>query len=108
MGSIEVVMHAEAAEWMRLMTSLAPLTAFLVVVFVGLLLLSTTPSPAASGRRAEWWSRAEWAIDMALDDKPERRKTGLALLEQLSRDRFVGKEDTQLATQVRALLLDKP
>jgi hypothetical protein len=43
-------------------------------------------------------------MDMALDDKPERRKVGLAVLDQLSTDRFVDKEDTQVVAQAKVLL----
>jgi hypothetical protein len=43
-------------------------------------------------------------MDMALDNKPERRKVGLAVLDQLSTDRFVGKEDAKFVAQARMLL----
>lgn len=107
-SSIDVVIHAEPAEWWQVVAALTPLTALLVLVFVVLTLYRSTTEPAAgSERRAEWWSRAEWAMDMALDDKPERRKVGLAVLDQLSTDRFVGKEDAHIVAQARALL-NKP
>jgi hypothetical protein len=104
-SSIDVVIHAEPAEWWQVVAALAPIAALLVLVFVVLTLCRSTTAPAAgSERRAEWWSRAEWAMDMALDDKPERRKVGLAVLDQLSTDRSVGKEDARIVAQARALL----
>jgi hypothetical protein len=109
-SSIDVVIHAEPGEWWQVLPALTPLAALLALVFAlifALCLLTAAPA-AGSGRRAEWWSRAEWAMDLALDDKPERRKAGLALLEQLSTDRFVGKEDALLVAQVRALVLGNP
>lgn len=104
-SSVDVVIHAEPAEWWQVVAALTPLAALLVLVFVVFALYWSTTAPAAgSERRAEWWSRAEWAMDMALDDKPERRKVGLAVLDQLSRDRYVGKEDARIVAQARALL----
>lgn len=87
------------------MAALTPLSVLPVLVFALLALFRPTTAPATGLERpAEWWSRAEWAMDMALDDKPERRKVGLAVLDQLSVDRFVGKEDAQIVAQARALL----
>lgn len=104
-SSIDVIIHAEPAEWWQVVAALTPLAALLVLMFVVLTLCRSTTAPAAGlDRHAEWWSRAEWAMDMALDDKPERRKVGLAILDQLSTDRFVGKEDAQIVAQARALL----
>lgn len=108
-GGIDVVIHAEHAAWWQVVAAFAPLAAALALVFGLLVWCRLTTEPAAgSGRRAEWWSRAEWAINMALDDNTGRRKAGLALLEQLSTDRLVGKEDAHLIAQVRALLLENP
>jgi hypothetical protein len=105
---IDVVIHAEPAEWWQIVAALTPLAALgvlLVFVVVTLPPAVERPTRAAGPEvRAEWWSRAEWAMDMALDDKPERRKVGLAVLGQLSADRFAGKEDAEIVAQARALL----
>lgn len=105
-SSIDVLIHGQPAEWWQVVAALTPFAASLALVFALIALCRLTAAPALrSQRRAEWWSRAEWAMDMALDDKPDRRKAGLALLEQLSTYRFVDKEDALLLGQVRELLL---
>ncbi|MCI0140664.1 hypothetical protein KNN17_03635 [Arthrobacter bambusae] len=107
-SSIDVVIQAEAVEWWQVVAALTPLAALLLPVFVVLRLCKSTTAPAAeSERHAEWWSRAEWAMDMALDHNPERQKVGLAVLNQLSSDRLVGKEDAHIVAEARALL-NKP
>lgn len=50
---IDVVVHTEPAEWWQITAALTRLAALPVLVFVMVI---------------EWWSRAEWAMDMALDD----------------------------------------
>lgn len=75
----------------------------------GLTLESESGNPvldnvAGVGERADWWDRAKWAIDMALDDKPERRKVGLAVLDQLSTSQFVGNEEAQIVAQAKMVL----
>ena len=86
-----------------MVAALTPLTALLVLVFVLFTLCRSTTAPAAgSERHTELWSRAEWGMDMALDAMPERRRVGLAVLDQVSTDRFVGKEDAHIVAQARA------
>lgn len=103
-SSIDVVIHAEPAEWWQVAAALTPLATSLVLLFVVVTLGRLTTATAVSSRRAESWTRAEWAMEMALDDKPERRKVGLAVLDQLSTDRLVGNEDAQIVALARALL----
>ena len=108
-SSIDVAVHSDPGEWWQVALALTPLAALLALVFGLITLCILTAAPrTGSGRRAESWSKAEWAMDLALDDKPERRKAGLALLEQLSTERFVGKDDARLVAHVRALVLDNP
>lgn len=54
--------------------------------------------------RAEWWDRAEWAMDMAMDARPERRRAGLAALEQLGTSDLMGKDDAKIFAQAKAIL----
>jgi hypothetical protein len=107
-SGIDVVVHSEPAEWWQIMAAFTPLATSLVLMFVVVTLgRSTAAATARSKRLAELWGRAEWAMEMALDDKPERRKVGLAVLDQISTDRLSGKADAQIVAQARALL-NKP
>lgn len=104
---IDVVVHPEPAEWWQIVAAFTPLAVLLGITALVLWLSVRRPasnSVAGVETRAEWWDRAEWALDMALDDKPERRKVGLAVLGQLGTDRFVGKEDAQIVAQAMAVL----
>lgn len=49
--------------------------------------------------RAEWWRRAQWALDAALDDKPERQDVGLAVLETLNTSKLAGAEEAQILAE---------
>lgn len=108
---IDVVVQTESAEWWQIVTALTPLAALLFLVCVVFIVPYKDRRPdrrrghaAGPAVHADWWSRAEWAMDMALDDKPERRNIGLAVLEQLSSDHSLGEEDSQIVAQARALL----
>lgn len=104
---IDVVAHTESAVWWQIVAALTPLATLVVFVFVVAAFLRADrrqPHEAEPEMPADSWSRAEWAIDMALDDRPERWSIGLAVLDQLSSDHSVGKEDARIVAQARALL----
>ena len=61
--------------------AVAPLATFGVVLVAFL----TYRQRAHADRREQWWLRAQWAIDSALNDAdPQRRLAGLKVLVQLT------------------------
>lgn len=102
-----MIVHAEPAEWWQIVAALTPLMVLLgitaVVVWYGL----RRPDPdsvAGAKTRADSWARTKWALDMALDDKPERRNLGLTVLDHLSTSPKMSREDVQIVAQAKALL----
>lgn len=103
-----MIVHTEPAEWWQVVLAFTPLAAFLVIL-AAVIALYAFRLPASAGvtgseMRADSWDRTAWALDMALDESPHRRKVGLAVLEQLSASRLMGKEDTKIVAQARDLL----
>jgi hypothetical protein len=73
--------------------SLAPLATFGVVLVAYL----TYRQRDRADRREQWWKRAEWAIDSALNDAdPQRRLAGLKVLVQLIGSDLATPEDAEL------------
>jgi hypothetical protein len=50
----------------------------------------------AADSRAEWWRRAQWALERALSDDEDTRALGLATLELLARSELARKEELEL------------
>lgn len=46
--------------------------------------------------RSEWWRRAQWALDRALDNRPPTKALGLATLEVLARSTLAHAEELEL------------
>ncbi|MBP2414802.1 hypothetical protein JOF48_003601 [Arthrobacter stackebrandtii] len=46
--------------------------------------------------RSEWWRRAEWALDRALDGRPATRAVGLSTLQVLARSTLARAEELEL------------
>ena len=76
-SSIDVVIHAAPDEWWQVLAALTPLAALLAMAAVTIwyTFRRTAPDNVMGAKsRSDSWDRAVWAIDMALDDKPERRR----------------------------------
>ena len=73
--------------------AVAPLATFGVVLVAFL----TYRQRAHADRREQWWLRAQWAIDSALNDAdPQRRLAGLKVLVQLIGSDLATEEDAEL------------
>ena len=46
--------------------------------------------------RSEWWKRAQWALDRALDDSATNKALGLVTLEVLARSKLAHAEELEL------------
>ena len=104
---IDVVVHTEPAEWWQILAAFTPLVILLGITALALLYSvrrAASNSQAGVEMRADSWDRTRWALDMALDNNPKRRKVGRAVLAQLSTDHLIRKEDAQIVAQSRALL----
>lgn len=49
-----------------------------------------------SDDRSEWWRRAQWALDRALDDQPSTKALGLVTLEVLAHSTLAHAEELKL------------
>ncbi|UZX05130.1 hypothetical protein F8G81_22945 [Arthrobacter sp. CDRTa11] len=74
-------------------SAIAPLATFGVVLVAYL----TYRQKAHADRRDQWWKRAQWAIDSALNDAdPQRRLAGMRVLVQLVGSDLATAEDADL------------
>jgi hypothetical protein len=84
--------------------ALAPLATFGVVLVAYL----TYRQRSRADRRDQWWKRAQWAIDSALDDAdPHRRLAGLKVLVQLIGSDLATAEDAELMSALAVGIRDQ-
>ena len=103
---IDIVVHTGDAEWWQIVADLGPLVVLLVAGITWLILrqgafVATAPvdDKTSAGSQSVWWSRARWALEATLADKPARREVGFAALELLSTSRLSGKEETLIIAE---------
>ncbi|WP_375000148.1 hypothetical protein [Aeromicrobium sp. CTD01-1L150] len=56
----------------------------------------TVKSRRAADRKAQWWDRARWALDLTLYDGSEHREVGYSVLEALGQSEYAAEHETDL------------
>ena len=82
-----------AAYWAALATALGAAVAFVVGVI-------TVRQKSKADRRAEWWRRAQWAIDHATSEREEGVETGLISMHHLIESTLATNEDIRLVREL--------
>lgn len=95
------------AQWWEVLGALGPLAVLLAAAaaaVVGALTLRqrtradalTLAQTRLANDRSEWWTRAAWALDRALDDRPSIKALGLSTLEVLARSPLAHAQELEL------------
>lgn len=115
---VAVALDPIPAQWWEILGALGPLAILLSAIVAAVLggftlrqrtqadalaLVQKRESDAAaleqkrrSDERSEWWTRAQWALDRALDDRPATKTLGLATLDVLGRSTLARTEELEL------------
>ncbi|MET3143583.1 UNVERIFIED_ORG: hypothetical protein ABIB13_003320 [Arthrobacter sp. UYEF2] len=89
-GPIDVFVHnAPAADW-QVWAAFAPLIA---AVIAALIAFFTLWQRRRADNRAEWWRRAQWALDASMSDEPKRAEMGQQAINLLGRSKLATPED---------------
>lgn len=109
-GPVHVTLDSGPAEWWQIVAALGPLAVVLgalLAAFIGWNTLRQRTvaddralrQKAEADSRAEWWRRAQWALEASVDSKPEKQDIGLAVLELLSTSNLAGPEEAQIIAE---------
>jgi hypothetical protein len=93
---LEVVVRNDAPDGWDVLASLGPLAiliAALIAAFIGWRSMQTQ---AEANRRAQWWERAEWALDASVSSSMDRRVIGLGVLALLAESTLAGEEEARI------------
>jgi hypothetical protein len=88
---IEVVVHSAPAEWWQILAALGPLAVAFGAVVAGIIGWRTLKQRAEADNRAEWWKRAQWALDAVYSGDKKRGTIGLKVLKVLGESELAGR-----------------
>ncbi|EMY32489.1 hypothetical protein D477_019873 [Arthrobacter crystallopoietes BAB-32] len=82
--------------WWEVVDAFGPLATLLAAVIAGSIAWRALKQRSLADRRAEWWGRAQWALESALSDDPARRETGLGVLGILATSSLATDEEIEI------------
>jgi hypothetical protein len=87
---LDVFVHAApAADW-QVWAAFAPVIA---AVLAALIAFFTLWQRRRADNRAEWWRRAQWALDASMSDEPKRAEMGQQAINLLGRSKLATPDD---------------
>ena len=101
LDATSVILNNPAQEWLQVVAALGIPTVLLIAAVVTVVSRSWRRKAEC---RAEWWSRAQWALDFALSDEPRKQKAGRAALQLLGDSELAGRDELRIAAEASAFL----
>lgn len=97
----------QVATWLVLAEPFAPYAAAVVALLAGVVAVAGLAQRHRADKRAEWWRRAQYGIDLVRDVDKVGRNAGLELLTSLLDDRRWHKVDVRTLQSVVSVLTDE-
>jgi hypothetical protein len=95
-GPVEVVVRSDAPDAWDVLASLGPLAILLAALIAAFIGWRSMQTQAEANRRAQWWERAEWALDASMSSSIDRKVVGLGVLALLSESSLAGEEEARI------------
>lgn len=93
---VEVVVRNDAPDAWDVLASLGPLAILLAALIAAFIGWRSMQTQAEANRRAQWWERAEWALDASMAAHLDRRVVGLGVLALLAESSLAGEEEARI------------
>lgn len=84
---------------------IATATAAVIALVVGVV---TVVQRGRADRRAEWWRRAQWALDLSIDEDPRRARVGVAVATYLAESPLAGPDEAAMLRAAALPDVDSP
>ncbi|WP_460991171.1 hypothetical protein [Sinomonas soli] len=89
----DVIVHMDPAPWWQTLAPYAPLLAAIIAAWIA---WQTLKERSRADNQAEWWRRAQWAIDSSLSTDPDQAEMGQKAIEVLGSSKLATEEELEL------------
>jgi len=86
--------------WIEWFSRLGPLATVLTAVVALAVGVRTVRQRTEADRRDQWWKRAQWALDLALEPDADKQLVGFQVLRYLARSKLATFEELELLDAV--------
>jgi hypothetical protein len=87
---------SQGVGWWEVLGALSPLATLLAAAIAGSIAWQALKQRSLADRRAEWWGRAQWALNAALSADPALKETGLGILGILATSSLATDEEIEI------------
>ncbi|MEC5192987.1 MULTISPECIES: hypothetical protein [unclassified Arthrobacter] len=87
---VEVLVHSVPAEWWQVLAALGPLAVLVSAAIAAVIGINTLKQKSVADNRAEWWKRAQWALDAVHSGNKKQAAVGLKVLRVLGESELAG------------------
>ncbi|MEW1813031.1 hypothetical protein AB0284_20305 [Pseudarthrobacter phenanthrenivorans] len=101
MSQIDVYVQPGAPEWWQILAALGPWILILAACIVGFIWWLALRQETKAIIRNDRWSRAVWALEASLDENPNRRRAGRAVLDLLGSQAPANSDEARIVAQKR-------
>ncbi|MDQ6753825.1 MAG: hypothetical protein M3017_10520 [Actinomycetota bacterium] len=92
------VLQTAPADWWQVLAALSPPAILIAGVAAAVVGLLTLRQRSRADARAQWWSRAQWALDSALSRDRKQAEMGLRVMKVLAGSELARSEEIEILT----------
>lgn len=93
-------------EWLQITAASAPLVTLLATLVAAVIALVTLMQRHRAAKRDQWWKRAQWAMNLAIEGDMPAKEIGVRALKQLGESKLLAREEEEFLYHVGAAVQD--
>lgn len=103
---IQAVGNSVVPEWLQVVAAGAPLVTLIAALIAAGIAVVTLVQRHRADKRDQWWKRAQWAMDLAINGELPAKLVGLKALSQLGQSKLLAREEEEFLFEVGAAVQD--
>lgn len=103
---IQAAGNSVVPEWLQVVAAGAPLATLIAALIAAGIAVVTLIQRHRADKRDQWWKRAQWAMDLAINGELPAKLVGLKALSQLGQSKLLAREEEEFLFEVGAAAQD--
>lgn len=100
------VQQTVVPEWLQVVAAGAPLATLIAALIAAGIAVVTLVQRHRADKRDQWWKRAQWAMDLAINGELPAKLVGVKALNQLGQSKLLAREEEEFLFEVGAAVQD--
>lgn len=93
-------------EWLQIVSAAAPLATLFAAVVAGGIAVAALVQRHRADKRDQWWKRAQWAMDLAINGDLPAKSVGIQALTKIGESKLLAREEEEFLYEVGGAVQD--